>query len=146
MASKSKCSKMTSRVAKRKDNIYHQKIISAILNMYLDECRKALLKGERVQLKGIGTLIPEIKTHKHYFNPRTCDSVDEYLPCTKVRVWRSRTLINEMNKTLLKNIQNGIFGLEELPFSKQQITILKDGGIIPDEENENEENDEYEEE
>ena len=143
MASKSKFSNMTYRVAKREDNIYHPKMISAILNMYLDECRKALLKGERVQLKGIGTLIPEIKAHKQYFNPRTCDSVDEYLPCTKVRVWRSRTLINEMNKTLLKNIQNGILGLEELPFSKQQITILKDSGFIPDEENEH---DEYEEE
>ena len=143
MASKSKFSNMTYRVAKREDNIYHPKMISAILNMYLDECRKALLKGERVQLKGIGTLIPEIKTHKQYFNPRICDSVDEFLPCTKVRVSRSRTLINEMNKTLLKNIQNGILGLEELPFSKQQITILRDSGFIPDEENEH---DEYEEE
>lgn len=142
MASKSKYSKIASRIAKRKDNIYHQKIISAVLNMYLDECRKALLKGERVQLKGIGTLIPEVRTHKQYFNPRTYDNVDEYLPYTKVRVWRSRTLINEMNQTLLKNIQNGILGLEELPFEKQQITNLKDCGLIPDEESEYDENEE----
>ena len=134
---------MTYRVAEREDNIYHPKMISAILNMYLDECRKALIKGEKVQLKGIGTLIPEVKTHKQYFNPRTCDSVDEYSPYTKVRVWRSRTLINDMNKTLLKNIQNGILGLEELPFEKQQINDLKDCGFISDEENDY---DEYEDE
>lgn len=136
---------IASRICSRDDNLYSEKIAYEILKKCMDECKKGLLRGERVQLTGIGTLIPEVKTHKKYFNPRTCDNVDEYLPYTKVRVWRNRTLIDEMNQTLLKNIQNGILGLEELPFEKQQITNLKDCGLIPDEENENDEHDEYEE-
>ena len=137
---------IASRICSRDDNLYSEKIVYEILKKCMDECKKGLLRGERVQLTGIGTLIPEVKTHKHYFNPRTCDNVDEYLPYTKVRVWRSRTLINDMNQTLLKNIQNGILGLEELPFEKQQITNLKDCGLISDEESEYEKNEEYEEE
>ena len=99
---------IASRIYDREDNIYSEKIIYEILTKCMDECKKALLKGERVQLKGIGTLIPEVRTHKQYFNPRTYDNIDEYLPYTKVRVWRNRTLIDEMNQTLVKNIQNGI--------------------------------------
>ena len=136
MASKSKFSNMTYRIAGREDNIYHPKMISSILNMYLDECRKALMKGENVQLKGIGTLMPEIKTHRRYYSFHTCENVDEYLPYTRLRMHRSRTLINDMDKTLLKNIQDGILGLEELPFDKQQITNLKNCGLVPNEENE----------
>ena len=36
-----------------------------------------------------------------------------------------------MNKNLLRNIGNGIYGLEKLPFSKQQMNILKKSGYIP---------------
>ena len=145
MASKSKYSKMASRVAKRKDNIYHQKIISAVLNMYLDECRKALMKGEKVQLKGIGTIIPLVKTHRSsnrcHLPTFNQDNVNQ--PYAKIKITRNNSFVQEMNETLLKNIENGILGLEKLPFDKQQITILRDGGLIPDEENEH---DGYEEE
>lgn len=130
---------MTTRVAGRDDNIYHPKIISTILNMYLDECRKALLKGENVQLRGIGTLVPVIKTHRKYFNLQTYENVEEHLPYTRMRMCRTNSLTNEMNQTLRGNIQNGILGLEELPFDEKQITNLKGWGLIPDEETENEE-------
>ena len=138
MASKSKFSKMTTRVAARDDNIYHPKIISTILNMYLDECRKALLKGENVQLRGIGTLMPEVKAHVHYNLPE-CNREGGNLPYTRVRMTRTNSLAQEMNRKLQENIENGILGLEELPFSKQQIAILRNSGMIPDEETENEE-------
>ena len=145
MASKSKYSKIASRVAKREDNIYHPKMISAILNMYLDECRKALLKGERVQLTGIGTIIPVLKTQRRsncrYLPTFNQDNVSQ--PYTKIKISRNNAFVQEMNETLLNNIENGILGLKELPFDKQQITILRDSGYIPDEENEH---DEYEEE
>ena len=36
-----------------------------------------------------------------------------------------------MNKNLLRNIENGIYGLEKLPFSRQQMNILKKSGYIP---------------
>ena len=138
MASKSKFSRMTTRVAGREDNIYHPKIISAILNMYLDECRKALLRGENVQLRGIGTLIPEVKAHVHYNLPE-CNREGGNLPYTRVRMTRTNSLAQEMNRKLQENIENGVLGLEELPFSKQQIAILRNSGMILDEETENEE-------
>ena len=138
MASKSKFSKMTTRVAGRDDNIYHPKIISTILNMYLDECRKALLRGENVQLRGIGTLMPEVKAHIHYNLPE-CNREGGNLPYTRVRMTRTNSLAQEMNRKLQENIENGILGLEELPFSRQQIAILRNSGMILDEETENEE-------
>ena len=138
MASKSKYSRMTTRVAEREDNIYHPKIISAVLNMYLDECKKALLRGENIQLRGIGTLMPEVKAHVHYNLPE-CNREGGNLPYTRVRMTRTNSLAQEMNRKLQENIENGILGLEELPFSKQQIAILRNSGMIPDEETENEE-------
>ena len=41
-------------------------------------------------------------------------------------------LHEKMNEKLLENIENGIYGLEKLPFSKQQMTYLKNGGFIPE--------------
>ena len=36
-----------------------------------------------------------------------------------------------MNRQLLQNIENGIYGLAKTPISKQQMTILKNSGYIP---------------
>lgn len=53
--------KMAKRISNRKDNVYDKEIIENILNMYMDECRQALLQGERIQIKTVGTIIPEVK-------------------------------------------------------------------------------------
>ena len=37
-----------------------------------------------------------------------------------------------MNKNLLRNIESGIYGLDKLPFSRQQMDILKKSGYIPE--------------
>ena len=37
-----------------------------------------------------------------------------------------------MNKTLLKNIKEGHYGLKKLMFGKQQLAILKNYGYIPE--------------
>lgn len=121
----------------REDNIYSEKIIYEILKMCMDECKKGLLKGERIQLSGIGTIIPEVKTHEH--NYVVCGKEYDNLPYTSMKMSRNHSLVHEMNQTLQRNIENGILGLEELPFSKQQIAILKKGGFVPDKENESEE-------
>ena len=133
------------RICDKENNIYSEKIVYDILNKCMDECKKGLLSGERVQLTGIGTIIPVLKTQRR-FNSRYLptfnqDNVDQ--PYTKIKISRNNAFVQEMNETLLKNIENGIMGLEQLPFDKQQITILRDSGFIPDEENEH---DEYEEE
>ena len=52
---------------------------------------------------------------------------------------RNYSLIQEMNRILQNNIENGILGLENLPFEKQQIAILRKNGLIPDEEDESKE-------
>ena len=44
---------------------------------------------------------------------------------------RNNLLVEAMNNTLTKNIENGIYGLEKLPFSRQQMDILKKSGYIP---------------
>ena len=47
------------RIYNREDNLYSEKIVYEILKKCMDECKKGLLRGERIQLSGIGTLIPE---------------------------------------------------------------------------------------
>ena len=52
-------------------------------------------------------------------------------PYTKLKITRNNLLNETMNKNLLGNIENGIYGLDKLPFSKQQMDILKKNGYIP---------------
>ncbi len=54
---------MAIRILERDDNDRKQTVIRDIINMYMDECRKALINGERIQLSGIGTIIPEVKVN-----------------------------------------------------------------------------------
>lgn len=121
--------KMAKRICVRDDNIYDKRIIENILNMYMDECRKALLSGERVQITKVGTIIPEVKTRLFYNLPR-CNKEDGNPPYTKLRIRRNNLLVEAMNNALAQNIENGIYGLEKLPFSRQQMDILKHSGYI----------------
>lgn len=115
----------------REDNIIKRDVIKTILKMYMEECRKALLRGERIELPGIGTIIPEVKTHRSCFLP-TCNNANhENAPYTRMKIRRLDSLQKEMNKTLLDNIENGVYGLEELPFDLLQINNLKANGYIP---------------
>ena len=59
---------------------------------------------------------------------------------------RTNKLHDKMNEKLLENIENGIYGLEKLPFSKQQMTYLKNGGFIPEDTEFKEYNEDYVEE
>lgn len=123
--------KMAKRISDRKDNVYDKRIIENILNMYMDECRKALLSGERVQITKVGTIIPEVKVHEGNFNLLICNKEGGNPPYTGLRIRRNNLLVETMNKLLIKNIENGIYGLEKLPFSRQQMDILKKSGYIP---------------
>ena len=123
--------KMAKRIFDRKDNVYDKKVIENILNMYMDECYKALLQGERVQITKVGTIIPEVKTRMKFSLP-CCNKEEGNPPYTKIRISRNNCLCEKMNQTLLENIGNGIYGLEKLPFDKQQMGYLRNGGFIPD--------------
>ena len=122
---------MAKRISDREDNIFDKRVITKIVDMYMDECRKALLSGERVQISKVGTIIPEVKTRISYNLP-VCNKEGGNPPYTKFRICRNNHMGEDMNRALVKNTKNGIYGLEKLPFSKQQITILKDSGYIPE--------------
>lgn len=123
--------KMAKRISDREDNIYDKKVIGNILNMYMDECRKALLSGERVQISKVGTIIPEVKTRIHYSLP-VCNKEGGNPPYTTFRISRNNHMREDMNRLLMQNIKKGIYGLEKLPFGKQQFSILKESGYIPE--------------
>lgn len=128
---------MAKRICDREDNIYNKKMINRqvvtdILQMYMDECRKALINGERIELSKVGTIVPEIKTHKGNYNLPMCNKDGGNPPSTKLRITRSASLYRDMNKALTENMENGIYGLEKLPLSKQQLIILKESGYIPE--------------
>lgn len=120
--------KMAKRICDRKDNVYDKRIIENILNMYMNECRKALLSGERVQISKVGTIIPELKT-RLFYDLSICNKDDGNPPYTRLRIRRNNLLGNVMNRLLIKNIENGIYGLEKLPFSRQQMDILRKADI-----------------
>ena len=128
---------LAKRICDREDNIYNKKMINRqvvtdILKMYMDECYKALINGERIELSKVGTIIPEIKTHKGNYNLPMCNKDGGNPPSTKLRITRSASLYRDMNKALAENMENGIYGLEKLPLSRQQLMILKESGYIPE--------------
>lgn len=52
-------------------------------------------------------------------------------PYIKLKITRNNLLSETMNKNLLRNIENGIYGLDKLLFSRQQMDILKKSGYVP---------------
>lgn len=49
---------------------YKKEFVYDILKMYMEECQKALLRGERVQISGVGTIISEVKTCESFNVPQ----------------------------------------------------------------------------
>lgn len=133
---------MSARIYEREDNIYSRPVITNVLSMYMDECRKALVKGECVLLPRVGTIIPEVKVASKKYNLPPCNKEEENPPYTRVRITRNSRLKGDMDGALIRNISKGIMGLDELPFDSQQIMKLKESGFIPSDfviENEEEE-------
>lgn len=129
--------KMAKRIYEREDNVYNKKVVTRklitdILLMYMDECRKALAEGERIEMAKVGSIIPEVKVHIGNFNLPMCNKEEGNPPSTKLKITRNNSLMDTMNRTLMRNIENGIYGLEKLPFSRQQMDILKKSGYIPE--------------
>ena len=125
------------RIYNREDNVYDKKVITkqlitSVLLMYMDECRKALAEGERIEISKVGSIIPEVKVHEGNFNLPMCNKDGGNPPYTKLRIRRNNLLVDVMNNALIKNIENGIYGLDKLSFSRQQMDILKKRGYIPE--------------
>lgn len=127
-------SAMASRIYYREDNTYSKAVIKDILKMYSDEIRNSMIKGERVQITRVGTIIPEVKTHRGQktYLPTCRGEIDSNSPYTRLRMTRTDSLKNSMNEQLIDNIDNGVLGLEKLLFDKQQLTNLRNAGYISD--------------
>lgn len=122
---------MTDRVYNRIDNeMFRWSYIRKILQAYHEELQKALLRGERVLIPGVGTLIPEIKL-KEKFNMPCCNKEGGNLPYTDIKLTRNLKFQINMTKTLQENIMNGIYGLEKLPLTEEQLDYLKEKGFAP---------------
>jgi hypothetical protein len=86
--------KMAKRIFNREDNVYDKKVITKqlitnILLMYMDECRKALAEGERIKISKVGSIIPEIKVHEGNFNLPMCNKDGGNPPYTKLKITRN---------------------------------------------------------
>lgn len=124
--------RMTDRVYNRIDNeVFRWSFIHQILEAYNEELRDALLRGEKVQIPGVGTLIPEITTREKYSLP-CCNKEEGNLPYMDIKLSRSKKFRAKMTKTLLDNIKNGIYGLEKLPLKEEQLDYLKEKGFAPE--------------
>ncbi len=123
--------RMAKRISERDDNIFDKRVIANILDMYMDECRKALLSGEKVQISKVGTIIPEVKARISYSLPN-CNKDGGNPPYTTFKISRNYHMKEEMDRRLIQNIKKGIYGLEKLPLSKPQLSILKNSGYIPE--------------
>lgn len=128
-------STMATRINNREDNVYDKKMITKVLNMYMDECYKAMLNGERVQISGVGTIIPEVKVKKS-FNVPWFNKEGGNPPYTCLRISTNNSIRATMNKLLVENIKNGIMGLAKTPLTKFQLTILRESGYLSEEEEE----------
>ena len=90
----------------------------------------------------VGSIIPEVKVHIGNFNLPMCNKDGGNPPSTKLKISRNNLLRDTMNRNLLRNIENGIYGLEKLPFSRQQLNILKKSGYVPEDAGETEDGEE----
>lgn len=118
-------------IAEREDNILFKKsYISEIIKMYLEECQKALLRGERVLFTGIGTIIPNVDVKEKY-NLLKCNKEGGNPPFAYMKMTSNQHFIKKMNQTILNNIENEIYGLEKLPFNEEQMDYLKEKGFVP---------------
>ena len=126
--------KMAARICNREDNHYYKhQMIKEILRMYSDENRKAMLNGERVQITGVCSLIPEVKVHDGKYNMPVCNKTEgNPPPFAKIRISDNWSMRESMNRRLMQNIKNGIWGLKKLLFTKTQFEFLKETGHIPE--------------
>lgn len=123
---------MACRIAKRSDNkIYKKEFVYDIIKLFADEIQEAILEGNGVRIDGVGTIKPDVKVRETY-SLSFCNKPEGNPPYTAFKMTRTQKFKDRMNKKLLENIENGIYGLENLPFTKSQMRILKNTGIIPE--------------
>lgn len=125
---------MAARICKREDNpIYKHQMIKEILKMYSDEIRKSMMNGERVQISGVGTIIPELKVRNGKYSLPVCNKTEgNPPPYTKIGIHNNYAMKEAMNRKLKENFENGIYGLGKLHFTDSQMEFMIEKGLIPE--------------
>ena len=92
-----------------------------------------MMIGERVQITGLGTIIPELKIRDGKYTIPQCNKTDgNPPPYTKIRMHENWKMREAMNRKLTRNIENGIYGLEKLSFTDSQMDFMIEKGLIPE--------------
>ena len=60
-----------------------------------------------------------------------CNKEKGNLPYMDIRLSRNTKFRASMTRRLLDNIKNGIYGLEKLPLTEEQLDYLKEKGFAP---------------
>lgn len=84
----------------------------------MDEWRKTLAEGVRIEIAKVGSIIPEVEVYEGSFNLPMCNKDGGNPPYIKLRIRRNNLFIEAMNNALTK-YWNGNRGLDKLPFSRQ---------------------------
>ena len=95
--------KAMERIYEREDNMYTKKTIYSILKLYAEECLNALVDGEKVYLRDVGTIRPDVVTLKHCGLPTVTSRENTSLTIVKVRVRTS----NMLKRRLKEKLENG---------------------------------------
>lgn len=106
--------RLNQRILKREDNLYKKEIVTVVTRMYMEELRKALVDGEKVNLKGVGIFTPKISQPRSIYNLPQCNNIDGVnLPYTSVKYRENSQLKKDMNSRLRANIRKGKLELSE---------------------------------
>lgn len=94
--------KFVDRITNREDNILKRDLIKEVVKMYNDEIRKALMDGEKVNIGGVGSIIPKIHVPRCYCLPTNANN--EITPYIGAYFHKNRKFKDEINGKLKKNI------------------------------------------
>jgi hypothetical protein len=106
----------TEHIYKREDNTYNKKTIEKILKMYAEECMETLINGEKINIKGVGTIRPNIIHSVHCGLPvmknREESGEDSSYTVARLNICTSNILKEQLKERLSENLKMGIDGLK----------------------------------
>lgn len=80
--------------------------------MYAEECSESLVNGEKVNIRGVGTIRPNISEYARCGLPTIKDKEESHYTVVRIRVHTSDILREKLKERLSRNAERGIVGLE----------------------------------
>ncbi len=101
----------TEQIHKREDNTYNKKTIEKVLKMYAEECMETLLNGGKLNIRGVGTIRPNIIHSVHCGLPVMKSREDSSYTVARLNICTSEILKEQLKGRLSENLEKGIDGL-----------------------------------